>query len=205
MMTLSGFIDLVSALIRDDSAVLTPFQLDTAAMQALQRYSIDAPYLVSELVTCDGLLAPLPSTWQPGISQLKSAVALTGGVTPEVVQQKGVAGDQLHLDRHFTGALMLEFSLAHQLDESHDTVFYGDMEALACYAAAICCDQLAAYYINEANSTLSVDVTAHQSKSNEYRKQATAYRTRYNAHVGQKTPGSTAAGAVVSFGSRRRK
>lgn len=204
-MTLSGFIDLVGALIRDDSAVLTPLQLDTAAMQALQRYSIDAPYLVSESVTCDGLLAPLPSTWQPGISQFKSAVALTGGVTPEVVQKKGIAGDQLHLDRYFTGALMLEFSQEHQLDESRDTVFYGDMEALACYAAAICCDQLAAYYINEANSTLNVDATAHQSKSVEYRKQASAYRTRYNAHVGQKTPGSTAAGAVVSFGSRRHK
>ena len=203
-MTLSGFIDLVAAFVRDDSAVLNPLDLDSAAQSALQRYSQDAPYLVSEAVSCDGTTAPLPLSWKTGFSQVKSAVALTGGSTPDVIQQKGIDGDMLLLGRYFTGQLQLEFSLPHQLEQQKDTVYFGDMEALACYAAAVCCDQLAAYYINEANSTLNVDTTAHQSKSAEYRKQANAYRARYQAHVGQKIPGSTAAGVFVSFGSRRR-
>lgn len=200
-MTLSGFIDLVAALVRDESAVLSPLDLDNAALTALQRYSQDAPYLITEAVTCDGQMAPLPLKWQFNFSQVKGAVALTGGSTPDVTQQ----GDQLLLGRYFTGQLQLQFSVSHQLDEQVDTVYYGDMEALACYTAAVCCDQLAAYYINEANSTLNVDATAHQTKSSEYRKQANAYRARYQSHIGTKTPGSTAAGVFVGWGSRRRR
>lgn len=200
-MTLSGFADLVAAFVRDDAKVLNPLDYDSAAQQALQRYSQDAPFYVTESVSCDGLMAPLPESWQARFSQLKSAVALTGGSTPDVTQQ----GEQLLLGRYFTGQLQLEFSVPHQLDEQTDTVYYGDMEALACYAAAICCDQLASYYITETNNTLNVDTTVHQLKSSEYRKQANAYRARYQSHIGTKTPGSTAAGVFVGWGSRRRR
>lgn len=200
-MTLSGFIDLIMAFARDDAKVLNPVDYDRAAHTALERYSQDKPCLVSETISCDGVVSPLPVAWEVGFSQLKHALALTGGTTPDITQQ----GEQLLLGRYFTGELQLQFSVKHRLSAQADTIYYGDMEALACYAAAICCDQLASFYINETNNSLNVDTTAHQLKSSEYRKQANAYRARYQAHIGTKTPGSTAAGVFVGWGSRRRR
>lgn len=204
-MTLSAFNELTAALVRDDASVLQGSDVVQAIEQTLQRYSKDAPRLISADVGCNGYVVPLPATWQQSVSKLAGVVALSGGETPGVVQVRNPDGDELQLDRFFDGLLRLQFSVPHVLDEEISTVFYGDMEALACYAAAICCDQLAAYYINEANNTIAADTTAHQLKSSEYRKQAATYRKRYSDHIGQKTPGSTAAGVVVSWGSRRRK
>jgi len=202
-MTLSGFKDLIASLVRDDAAVLQASDINQAVEQTLQRYSQDATQLVSADVGCSGYAAALPGAWQPGVSRLAGAFALTTGEVVDVIQVKTPDGDELQLNRFFDGTLRLQFSIAHVLDDDSSTVFYGDMEALACYAAALCCDQLAAHYISETGSSLGVDTVAYQTKSGEYRKQAAAYRKRYSDHVGQKTPGSTAAGAVVSWGSRR--
>lgn len=202
-MTLSAFKELIAALVRDDATVLKGADVTQAIEQTLQRYSQDAPRLISADVGCNGYSAPLPANWQQSVSKLTGVVALSGGETPGVAQLRNPAGDELQLDRFFDGLLRLQFSVSHVLDEEISTVFYGDMEALACYASAICCDQLATYYISETGSSLGVDTVSYQSKSGEYRKQAAAYRKRYSDHVGQKTPGSTAAGAVVSWGSRR--
>jgi len=202
-MTLSALKDLIASLVRDDAKVLQPADVSQAIEQALQRYSQDALHLVSAEVGCSGYVAPLPTTWQQGMSKLNGALALNGAETPDVIQVKTPDGDEIQFDRFFEGTLRLQFSVPHLVDDETSTVFYGDMEALACYAAAICCDQLAAHYINETGSSLGVDTVAYQTKSNEYRKQASTYRKRYSDHVGQKTPGTTAAGAVVSWGSRR--
>lgn len=204
-MQLSQITDLIKSLIRDDSAVLSPDDVAMALQQAIARYSQDAPVVLSADVGCNGETAPLPTAWVDGKSQLKGVTALAQDCAPTVTQVTTEAGDVLQLSWFYSGTLRLKFTVPHQLDEVTSTVFYTDTEALACYAAAICCDQLAAYYINEANNTIAADTTAHQLKSSEYRKQAATYRKRYGDHIGQKTPGSTATGVVVSWGSRRRK
>lgn len=204
-MQLSQITDLIKSLVRDDSTVLLPDDVAVALQQALARYSQDAPLLLTADVGCNGLTAPLPAAWVMGISQLKGVTASPRDCAPTVTKVSTPAGEELQLSWFYSGTLRLQFTVPHQLDEITSTVFYTDTEALACYAAAICCDQLAAYYINEANNTIAADTTAHQLKSTEYRKQAATYRKRYGDHIGQKTPGSTAAGVVVSWGSRRRK
>jgi hypothetical protein len=204
-MQLSEITDLVKALVRDDSAVLSPEDVALTLQQALARYSQDAPVMLAADVGCNGDTAPLPAAWVNGKSQLKGVTAPHQDCTPTVTKVTTETGDVLQLSWFYSGTLRLQFTVPHQLDEVISTVFYSDTEALACYAAAICCDQLSAYYINEANNTIAADTTAHQLKSSEYRKQAATYRKRYSDHIGQKTPGSTAAGVVVSWGSRRRK
>lgn len=204
-MQLSQITDLIKSLVRDDSAVLSPDDMAVALQQALARYSQDAPVVLTDEVGCNGLTAPLPAAWVDGKSKLKGVTAPAQSCPPTVTQVTTEAGDVLQLSWFHSGTLRLQFTVPHQLDEITSTVFYTDTEALACYAAAICCDQLSAYYINETNNTISADTTAHQLKSSEYRKQAATYRKRYSDHIGQKTPGSTAAGVVVSWGSRRHK
>lgn len=196
---------LIQSLTRDESQVLTPDDIQQALELAVARYSKDKPRLMNTTVEAESAVLPLPDGWQTDFSHVVQAFAV-----PEQTELyiRQLPGNLLRLQSGYSGQVQLFFTGAHSLDSIENTLWAGDGELLACYAAAWCCEQLAAYYSNESNSTIAADVTDQQTKAEQYRKQAREYRRRYDSQINQgagKEPAAGASGAVVSWGSRRRK
>lgn len=196
---------LTQALTRDDVAVLTPADYEQALLLAVARYNKDKPRQDDAVVNVSNGLMPLPSAWQADFSQIVQAYSVPGY---DELPARQLPGDVLKL-AGYSGDVHLYFTLAHSLTNIETTLWPGDSELLATYAAALCCEQLSAYYSNEAQSTIAADVTQQTSKAEQYRTLAREYRRRYDSQVKQATSATVAtglsAGTVVTWGSRRRK
>jgi len=105
--------------------------------------------------------------------------------------------DEFGLVRLDTG-LVLRFALArpastefflapytaqHTLDASSSTVPASDDEALSDLGAAFACDQLAALYAKDVDSSISADAVDRRTKSDNYRSMAASLRKSYAAKV----------------------
>jgi len=196
---------LTQALTRDDVAVLTADDYLQALSLAVARYSKDKPRQDDAVVTASGGLLPLPATWQPDFSQLVQVYSVPGY---DELPARQLPGEVLKL-AGYSGDTHVYFTLAHSLADIEQTLWTGDAELLATYAAALCCEQLSAYYSNEGQSTIAADVTSQTSKAELYRNLAKEYRRRYGSNI---TPAGSAtaatglsAGTVVTWGSRRRR
>lgn len=196
---------LTQALTRDDVAVLTPADYEQSLLLAVARYNKDKPRQDDAVVNVSNGLMPLPSAWQADFSQIVQAYSVPGY---DELPARQLPGDVLKL-AGYSGDVHLYFTLAHSLTNIETTLWPGDSELLATYAAALCCEQLSAYYSNEAQSTIAADVTQQTSKAEQYRTLAREYRRRYDSQVKQATSATVAtglsAGTVVTWGSRRRK
>lgn len=195
---------LTQALTRDDVAVLNADDYAQALNLAVARYSKDKPRQDDAVVNVSDGLLPLPAAWQADFSQLVQVYSVPGY---DELTARQLPGDVLKL-AGYSGDVHVYFTLAHTLENIEQTLWAGDAEFLATYAAALCCEQLSAYYSNEAQSTIAADVTQQTSKADLYRSLAKEYRRRYDSQV---TPVSSinagsglSAGTVVTWGSRRR-
>lgn len=196
---------LTQALTRDDVAVLTADDYAQALSLAVARYSKDKPRQDDAVVNVSDGLLPLPAAWQADFSQLVQVYSVPGY---DELTARQLPGDVLKL-AGYSGDVHVYFTLAHALESIEQTLWAGDAEFLATYAAALCCEQLSAYYSNEAQSTIAADVTQQTSKAELYRSLAKEYRRRYDSQVkpvSSITAGSgLSAGTVVTWGSRRRR
>lgn len=75
------------------------------------------------------------------------------------------------------------FTTPHTLSASASTVPSTDDEALADLGAAFACDQLAALYAKDVDSTLLADSVDRRTKSDNYRSMAASYRKSYAAKM----------------------
>ena len=91
------------------------------------------------------------------------------------------------------------YTIAHQLDASHDSIPVADREPASCWAAAICCDELAALYSGNTDATIQAANVQNQSKAQEYSTRAKNLRTRYLNELGLNDQRNVAAGAVVEL------
>lgn len=81
-----------------------------------------------------------------------------------------------------------------------------DLDAIACFAAAICLRTLAALYGQSSDPTMSVDVVSYQSKTDTYRRLADAQEAKYFADLGiDPKAGPQAASATASPADPRRR
>jgi hypothetical protein len=94
--------------------------------------------------------------------------------------------------------LRVSYTVRHQLDGSADTVPDQDREAVACWAAALLLDQLAAKFSGDRLSTIPADSVDHQSKGRDYAARAAALRKRYTAALGVNPDRLAPAGVVVA-------
>ncbi len=214
---LSDYYGLLDDSVRDRADVIQQPARDAALDAAVQRYSLDRPRESVEDVTAlsSGYFLPLPLAWEAGFSQL-NAVELNPGST--ILQnipggQCAIyvmpAGQQIRLPDGlpvYVGATSrVRFTVAHTLDGSTDTIPTYARQALASYAAAILCEQLAAYYAGDSDPTIQADAVAHQTKSQTWGARSRVLRDAYFKFLGvDSAPKVLPAGGYAVFGTRKR-
>lgn len=210
-MQLADLQKLVIDLVRDDTDRFAAPGVDTALGRALTRYSADRPRpVVADLtVAAGGHLVDLPEDWEDGFSGLTGVEHPVGEVPP-----RRLAADAFGLYRLPSGIKILlidalapgatvrvGYTLRHVLDSDTNTIADEHAEAVAKWAAALLCDQLAAFYANETDSTIQADSVRQQTKAQAYRASARDYRKAYSDQVGVADRASVPAGAVVTLKS----
>ena len=203
---LADYETLVQNLVRDDANRLSLEDIDAAIALALQRYSKDRPQTaVEDLNPTSTTVLPLPDAWEADFSALKSLEYPIGENPPEYIEPTRYALYQAPtaitiklIDAvDTTKDVRAAFTIAHVLDATHDTIPLADREAASCWAGALLCDQLAAFYSGGTDSTIQADSVRQQSKSQEYAARAKALRKRYLDELGVEEKTAVAAGAVV--------
>ncbi|MEW8660777.1 MAG: hypothetical protein AB2603_20895, partial [Candidatus Thiodiazotropha endolucinida] len=78
----------------------------------------------------------------------------------------------------------------------------GDREAVASYAAALCCEQLVSEYSGDSDSTIQADSVDHGDKARKFGRRADKLRKRYYNELGIEPKRNQAAGVVVDLDGR---
>jgi hypothetical protein len=206
---LADYQQLVIDLVRDDAAKLAVAERDRAIAMAVARYGKDRARLkVEDLTPTDANTLPLPAAWEADISELRSLEFPVGRVPPELMDT----------DRHYlyqgptttvikvrdavtvaAGSVRAAFTVSHTLSVGADTIPTEDREPVACWAASVCCEQLAALYSGNTDSTIQAANVQNQSKAQEYAARARSLRKRYLDEIGVADKRNTAAGTVVQL------
>jgi len=207
-MSLLDFQTLTDNLVRDDAAKITSTDRDNAIALSVSRYSKDRPAKkVEDILAPGGQLLNLPVAWESGFSVLQSLEYPIGSVPPEYLAPEDWAmydsptGLQIQLAASINAAepVRAAFTIARVLDVNTDTIPVADQEAVASYAAAVLCDQLASLYSGDSDSTIQADTVEHQGKAREFSARARALRKRYYDDLGIEPKRNVAAGVVVDL------
>lgn len=211
-MALADFQTLVDGMVRE-TAELTDADRDMAISLAIERYSKDRPRTaVEDLTAPGGLRLPLPGAWEQDFSDLRSLEHPIGNDPLDLLGDwelyQTPSGFEIRLDGCSGGSIEADasvratFTIKHVLNASTDTVPVGDREAVAAWAAAGLCDQLANRFSGDSDSVIQADSVEHGSKAGEFARRAAALRRRYFNELGIEPKRSEPAGAVVDLNSR---
>lgn len=213
---LADMLVLVQSAVRDDSQVVTPEDYLAAIALAVSRYSSDRPrYWVVDVPASGSDSLPLPDAWELDFSNLISVEYPIGEFPPEIwdadqyVLYQAPSGWLIRLAFAPMSDVRLTYSIAQVLTELEDTIPLTHREAVACWEAASCCDQLASFYANASDSTIQADRVERQNQSRDYAARAKVLRSRYLSELGVDEKKSAPAGVVVdldltdSFGNDR--
>ena len=208
-MPLSDYQSLVESLVRDDTGKVGANDLDVAIALAVDRYSADRPRHKSEdLVSPGGNTLPLPTTdYDATFSEIESLEYPIGEFPPVFIDSTAWAlytaptGDQLTLAQSLSTGQEVRalFTIKHVLDETTDTIPAIDKEAVASWAAAFLCDQLASLYSGDSDTTIQADNVDHGGKAREFAMRANSLRKRYHDLLGIDPKRNAAAGVVVDM------
>ena len=197
---------LLGRLVRDDNAVITTADIDNAIVLAVIRYSSDFPLAKVADLTPNGLsYLPLPVDWMSGFSVIASIEYPLAAFPPCLLD-----GEQYYLHQSPSGmtvvfpfiptdTVRLSYTLPHTVTTLIDTISPQVREAVTCWAAAWCCDQLSSYYASASDNTFQADHVQRNSQSADYARLAKNYRTRYFSELGIKEDKQVAASAVVDL------
>src|SRR6266404_4723187 len=210
-MALSDYQALVDSLVRDDAGKITTGVRDMAIELARLRYSSDRPQIKVEDVAAPGTnLLPLPVSWQSDFSKLKSLEYPIGNVPPsllspdDVQPYRDLTGDKFLTLTVIAAGKNVRYSYTqrHLLDAGNDTIPLGDRQAVASYAAALCLDELAAFYSGQTDATVQVVVVQQRTPAQEYANRARTLRQFYFDTLGIDPKRAVAAGTVVALDPR---
>jgi hypothetical protein len=197
---------LLNSLVRDDKAIVTATDIDKAIQLAVVRYSTDFPLLkIADLASNTTANLPVPTDWDTGFSSIASIESPLGGVPPTVlnVEQYCLYSDPTGMTVLFafipTDTVRLSYTLPHTVTDTIDTIKPLYREAVTCWAAAWCCDQLASYYASASDSTIQADHVQRNSQSADYARLAKNYRERYFSELGIEEKKLVSASAVVDL------
>ena len=206
---LSDYQTLVIDLVRDDAAKIQTAERDRAIQLAVRRYSKDRERIkVEDLTPTDANTLPLPQAWEADHSEMRSLETPIGQLPPVYLEQGRWAFYDtpsaqvirtLDAVTVAAAAVRARYTITHVVSANLDTIPVGDREPVACWAAAICCDQLASLYSGESDSTISADSVQSGSRAQEYAKRAASLRKRYENEIGVDDKRNIAAGAVVTL------
>lgn len=203
-MSLQDTRDLVDSLVREPNGRITPEDRDRAIGLAVMRYSTDRPRTALEDLTSSGGQAlPLPTAWESGFSSL-SSVEFPIDLAPPVYLESaefGVyrrpSGEVIILAQSLTAGDLarVQFTLSHALTEAEDSIPAPHREAVAHYAAASLCDQLAAAHSGDSDPTIQADRLDQSNPARQWALRARTYRDRYAEILG--IPKGAAQGSYV--------
>ncbi len=184
-------IDLVEGKVKDDSGKLDLVDdFDPAVAAALASYSKHRPKI--KVVDLPGTAShdlALPAEWVADFSTIREVE-----YPLDNIPSSQLSSDAWSLYRSPAGLLLRMLETDIDVGESVRISFTimreeadvpaGDLDALACLAAATCCEVLATYYAQSTDSTIGADVVNRGSKGGDYGRRAKAFRQRYMDHVG---------------------
>lgn len=205
---LSDYQSLVPQLVRDDAGKIATTDRDLAITAMTRRYSKDRPRTkVEDVAATAANELPLPTAWEADFSDVIGLEYPIGQVPPANLEQ----GRWAYYRKPSSIVIMLEDAIAvggsvrvtytasHLLDASNDTIPLADREPAACWAAALLCDQLAAFYSGSRDSSIQADSVNTQSRAQEYASRAKTLRKRYTDELGVDDKRSEPAGTVVAL------
>lgn len=192
-MSLQDTRDLVDDLVRDAGGRIAPGARDRAIGTAVVRYSIDRPReAIEEVASTGGQALPLPVGWALGYSVLRAVEVPIDQVPPVFLESsdfavyKRPATEAIFVTRSLTAGevVRLTYTLAHVLSDAEDTVPEQHREAVAHYAAATLCDQLAALHAGDSDPTMGADRVDQSNPARQWASRAKTYRDRYAEILG---------------------
>lgn len=203
---LSDYQLLVARMIRDDSQIITPSDIDSALALALSRYSSDRPSHVVEDIAPNGTAVfNLPAQWVPAFSSLTAIEYPLDQNPPSMrrlddarLYQKPV-GVELVFAFVPESTVRLAYIIPQTLSATVDTIPLQHREGIASWAAAMLCEQLSSWFANAGDSTLTADRVDRLSQSKDYAARAKTLRTRYLDEIGTQEKKVVAAGVVVNL------
>lgn len=208
-MALADYQSLVTQLVRDDSGKIATTDRDEAIARAVARYSKDRPRLkVEDAAAPGGNKLNLPSGWQVGFSELRAIEYPIGKTPPTLLDQDSYGiystptADEIKIISAINAAqqVRVTYTIRHAADATPaDTIRADDREPVCCWAAALLCDQLSAYYSKSGNPTIQADSVDQRSKAQEYAARAKTLRKRYLDELGVDEKKNVAAGVVVDL------
>lgn len=206
---LADYQQIVMNLARDDGGKVSSLQRDEAIDLAVKRYSQDRPReKVEDITPASAHLLPLPDAWEAEFSAL---VALEHPIgehppswipaektefyrTPSALQIRVIAGVTVAAD-----SVRATYTVRHVVSPTEDTIPVHHREPVACWAAAMLCDQLAAYYSAGTDSSIQADSVEQRSKAQEYASRAKSLRKRYLDELGIEDKRGQPSGAVAEL------
>ncbi|WP_133717089.1 phage adaptor protein [Methylocaldum gracile] len=208
-MALSDYQALVPKLVRDTAGRLASGDIDQAIALAVTRYSKDRPrrVVVDLNIAGGGNLIDLPAGFEADFSAIVSLEYPIGQVPPAFIgadqydlYPMPAAVKLMLLSSVPAGAVLrLTHTGRHVVSASEDTIPADDLEPVASWAAAICCEQIASFYANNSEPTIQADRTDQQSPAREYARRAKELRQRYLAELGVRDKKNVAGGEVVNW------
>lgn len=186
---------------------------DRAIGQALVQYSDDEPQdLVAEVAAVTGYFIDVPVGWEPARSRLQAVeypLDQLPMATLEAAELHQAAGWKIVLAEPVTSlTVRLHYTAPHAADGS--TVPGHHVNAVACWAAAELCRQLATQLGHDRDATIGAMGQQQGSQSGDMARRAKEWLAVYRVALGLPDPekaGASAsgkpAGAVVSWGARR--
>ena len=203
---LADYQAIVEKAVRDDSGLIEYNDITDAIGFAVNRYSLDRPQYVVEDIAANGTpTLPLPLQWQLDFSTIDSLEYPIGNFPPNLVETdyysiyQAPTGFFLRVLITPDDSVRVTYSIAQILTDVVDTIPVKHREAIGCWAAAYCYDQLAGFYAGRTDSTIAAANVDRGAQTRDYAARATKLRQRYYDELGIDPKKSNAASAVVDL------
>ena len=187
---------------------------DRAIEQAVVQYSEDAPrVLVADVAGVNTQTIAVPVGWVAGRSRLVQVEHPIGTLPVSTLAAAtgydGTAWQVVFEQAPANALVRIHYTAPHELSDSECTIPAQHENAVASWAAAELCRQLATQRGHDRDATIGAAATQGQSASGDLARRArewvAVYRTTLGLPDPDKDPGARAAGAVVSFATDRRR
>lgn len=194
----------------------SPLVIGRAIDQAVLQYGLDAPQQLQVKVDgVNGATIPVPQGWVVGRSVLNALEFPVGRApiaTIDAATARDAAGDWqilLPVDSLVDATVRIHFSAPHQVNATECTVPAEHENAVACWAAAELCRQLATQKGHERDATISAANTNGASQSGDLARRARDWDLQYRQALGLPDPdkvlGAAGSTVVTTFERGRRR
>lgn len=218
-MTLATITTLVTDKLRTaalGTSLAHPLGVQRAIDQAVLQYSADAPQQLQVVVTgANGDTLAVPTTWVGGTSVLQWVeypVGRAPRATLDALATQDAAGDWqilLLVDSLVDATVRIAFTAPHVLTTETCTVPAHHENAVACWAAAELCRQLATQKGHERDATIAAAATNGSSQSSDLARRARDWDLLYRQALGlpdpAAQPGGQAASTMVAWERTRQR